>query len=745
MNLKNTDDLFDSELTADDKDQKLFADEPEEGEVKEPSKKVAPAKPEDCWIVLVVDDEEDVHSVTRMALKGFAYKDKEIQFLHTYSAKESKKVLADHKDIALIFLDVVMESNTAGLDLVKYIRNKLNNHFTQIVLRTGYPGYAPEREVIAEYEINDYKTKTELTTFKLFTVTLASLRAYDAMQHLENLRQNLEVKVGERTAELERKNIQIMEMDQMKTRFFSNVSHEFRTPLTLIISPIENMLLKENLDEKDRDDLELMYRNAMRLMGLVNQLLDLSKIDAGRLKIELTEYDIHKALRMITRGYVPLAERKKIDFVVQIPDGQFITLFDADKLEKIMTNLLSNAFKFTPENGKVECSVGLLEKDQKKKTDMLEIVVKDSGCGIPLEQLGKVFERFYMADNNSNTGMGGTGIGLSLTKELITLQHGEIELESKVNEGSRFRVLLPLGKDHLNSHEFELKRTDEDKIFSMIPKPHYKQEKNTDRQEDKHIDEHIDEETDKPIVLIIEDNAEIREHVRENLGDEYLVKEAADGKEGLEKSMFLVPDLVLSDIMMPKMDGIELCKTLKADEKTSHIPVILLTAKGETEDKLEGLETGADDYIIKPFNLKELQVRIKNLIEQRKKLREHYVHQITLEPGKIQVESADDRFLHKALEVIEKNMNDSQFDVNRFYPEMSMSRMQLFRKLKALINQTPSEFIRNMRLQRAAQLIKQNFGNVAEVTFEVGFNNLSYFSKCFKDKYGILPSEYQRQ
>ena len=246
-------------------------------------------------------------------------------------------------------------------------------------------------------------------------------------------------------------------------------------------------------------------------------------------------------------------------------------------------------------------------------------------------------------------------------------------------------------------------------------------------------------------MLIIEDNAEIREHVRENLGDEYLVKEAADGKEGLEKSMFLVPDLVLSDIMMPKMDGIELCKTLKADEKTSHIPVILLTAKGETEDKLEGLETGADDYIIKPFNLKELQVRIKNLIEQRKKLREHYVHQITLEPGKIQVESADDRFLHKALEVIEKNMNDSQFDVNRFYPEMSMSRMQLFRKLKALINQTPSEFIRNMRLQRAAQLIKQNFGNVAEVTFEVGFNNLSYFSKCFKDKYGILPSEYQRQ
>jgi signal transduction histidine kinase/DNA-binding NarL/FixJ family response regulator len=740
MELKNTDDLFGSELTADDKNQKLFTDEPEKEALKKPSKKLTPIRPEDVWIVLVVDDEEDVHSVTRMALKGFAFKDKEIKFLHTYSAKESKKVLADHKDIALIFLDVVMESNTAGLDLVKYIRNKLNNHFTQIVLRTGYPGYAPEREVIAEYEINDYKTKTELTTFKLFTVTLASLRAYDAMIHLDKLRQNLEVKVSERTAELEHKNIQIMEMDQMKTRFFSNVSHEFRTPLTLIISPIENMLLKENLDEKDRDDLELMYRNALRLMGLVNQLLDLSKIDAGKLKIELTEYDIYKALRIFTRGYVPLAERKRIHYVVQIPDGQFITLFDADKLEKIMTNLLTNAFKFTPEKGKVECAIRFLQKDEKRKTDTLEIVVKDTGCGIQIEQLGKVFERFYMAEGSCNTGMGGTGIGLSLTKELIILQHGEIELESKVNEGSRFRVSLPLGKEHLNSHEYELKKTCEIQFDFLLSKYHHLDEKDSEKRED----DTINEETDKPVVLIVDDNAEIRQHVHDKLGGHFIVREAADGKEGLEKSLTLVPDLILSDIMMPKMNGIELCKTLKTDEKTSHIPVILLTAKGETEDKLEGLETGADDYITKPFNLKELQVRIKNLIEQRKKLREHYTHQITLKSGEVSVESADDRFLHKALEVIDKNMNDCQFDVNKFYPEMGMSRMQLFRKLKALINQTPSEFIRNMRLQRAAQLIKQDFGNVAEVTFEVGFNNLSYFSKCFKDKFGMLPSEYQK-
>ncbi len=741
MEFKSIDDLFDSEINPEEKDQNLFTDEPEKEGIKEPLKKAPPAEPKDSWKVLVVDDEEDIHSVTRMALKGFTYKDKEIQFLHAYSAKESKKVLTDHKDIALIFLDVVMESNTAGLELVKYIRNKLNNHFTQIVLRTGYPGYAPEREVIAEYEINDYKTKTELTTFKLFTVTLASLRAYDAMLHLENLRQNLEVRVSERTAELERKNMQIMEMDQMKTRFFSNVSHEFRTPLTLIMSPIEGMLLKEKLGEKVRNDLEVMYRNALRLMGLINQLLDLSKIDAGRLKIELTEYDIYKVLRMITRGYVPLAERKKINYSVHIPDEKLVTFFDSDKLEKIMTNLLTNAFKFTPEKGKIDCAIRLLQKDKKRKTNMLEIVVQDTGCGIPSEQQGVIFDRFYQADSNCNTGMGGTGIGLSLTKELILLQHGEIELESKVNEGSIFKVILPIGKEHLNSKEYELKETGEAKDLLIVPSSLCLHEINADRREE----DQIDEETDKPIVLIVEDNAEIRKHVIENLGAEFIVKEAADGKEGLEKSLSLIPDLVLSDIMMPKMDGIQLCQALKSDEKTSHVPVILLTAKGETEDKLEGLETGADDYITKPFNLKELQARIKNLIEQRKKLREYFAQQITLEPDKVSVESADDRFLHKALEVIEKNMNDCQFDVNRFYPEMGMSRMQLFRKLKALINQTPSEFIRNMRLQRAAQLIEQKFGNVAEVTFEVGFNNLSYFSKCFRDKYGMLPSEYQKQ
>ena len=319
-----------------------------------------PAKPGDSpdyWKVLLVDDEEDIHSVTRMALKGFSYQGREIQFLHAYSADEAMQMLPKHKDIALIFLDVVMETNHAGLDLVRHIRDVLKNHFTQIVLRTGYPGQAPEREVIAAYEINDYKTKTELTTFKLFTVTLASLRSYDSIMRLENLRQNLETIVKERTAELERKNVKIMEMDQMKTRFFSNVSHEFRTPLTLIIGPLEDFLLDKELASYKKDTLEMMHRNALRLLGLVNQLLDLSKIDAGSMKLSIMHYDLNKVLRLISRSFIPLADRKKIKYSIDIPEEVMNCFFDRDKVEKILVNLLSNAFKFTPEHGEINCSV----------------------------------------------------------------------------------------------------------------------------------------------------------------------------------------------------------------------------------------------------------------------------------------------------------------------------------------------------------------------------------------------------
>jgi signal transduction histidine kinase/AmiR/NasT family two-component response regulator len=638
--------LFESDVQKEKEDGKLFKNSKEEKPEEKPPKDVESSE---GWKVLLVDDEEDIHSVTRMALKGFTFQRKEIQFLHAYSGSETKQLLSKHKDIALIFLDVVMETNHAGLELVKYIRDVMKNHFTQIVLRTGYPGQAPEREVIAAYEINDYKTKTELTTFKLFTVTLASLRTYDSITRLENLRQNLEHIVKDRTAELERKNVMIMEMDQMKTRFFSNVSHEFRTPLTLIIGPLEDLLVDKELTSRKKDTLEIMHRNALRLLGLVNQLLDLSKIDAGSMKLNIMYYDLNKVLRLMTRSFIPMAERKKIKYEIAIPEEPLNCFFDRDKMEKILVNLLSNAFKYTPEHGNVTCAVNYNKKRESGDTMQMELMVRDTGSGIPAEQLGKIFDRFYQVEDGWKKEVSGTGIGLSLTKELTVLQHGEIKVENNPKQGCCFTVTMPIGKDHLKKQEYILAEHDEtEEGQSIIIKCSLSD--NYQKTQDETYE--IAGISDLPMVLIVDDNQDIRSHIRQSLGPDFIIKEAENGKEGHEKAITMVPDLVITDLVMPELDGLELCKKLKTDERTSHIPVIMLTAKAEVENKIEGFETGSDDYITKPFNNKELIARVKNLIEQRKKLREKYNNQISLEPEKAEVKSVDERFMERVRKVI---------------------------------------------------------------------------------------------
>ena len=739
MKKENPDELFEKKVIVEDEGEKLFSEDKEEVVAKEEKKKPPSAEQKETWKVLVVDDEEDIHSVTRMALKGFIYQEKEIEFMDTYSARESRKVIRENPDIAVILLDVVMETNNAGLELVKYIRDKAGNYFTQIILRTGYPGQAPEREVIVSYEINDYKTKTELTAFKLFTVVLASLRAYDSVMKLEGLRLGLEEKVKERTAELEQKNLQIMEMDQLKTRFFNNVSHEFRTPLTLILAPIEDMLSREQMEEKERSKIERMHRNALRLLGLINQLMDLSKLDAGNMKLELTEDDVVNTIRLFITGFAGYAERKKIQYRYILPEKPYKTYFDRDKLDKITTNLLSNAFKYTPEEGEVICKAKILEQKGKPYSFVLEFSVKDTGPGIPEEQIEKIFDRFYQVEGEWKKEGGGTGIGLSLTKELVSLQHGKITVKSEPDKGSCFTVTMPLGKDHLKENEYLIKTPEEvgeSMKWSAILEEGEKRVK---------TEEEETGEGENPQILIVEDNPDVRMHILENLEEEFLIKEAANGEEGLEKAIESIPDLVITDLMMPIMDGIEMCKKLKTDERTSHIPVIMLTAKANVESKIEGLETGADDYITKPFNIKELIARVKNLIEQRKKLRERFSRDVKLEPKDIAITSADEKFLNRAIGIIDEHMGDFEFDARTFQEEIGMSRSQLFRKLRALTDQSATEFIRAIRLKRAAKLLEEKFGNVAEITYEVGFNNLSYFAKCFKELFGVSPSDYGKQ
>lgn len=732
MVIENPDELFDNKPITDD-EKNLFEEEPKDEAVGEVA---GEEKPGERWKILVVDDEEDIHSVTRMALKGFTYQGKEIEFLDAYSGKESHEILRNNPDIAVILLDVVMETNTAGLELVKYIRDKLGNKFAQIVLRTGYPGYAPEREIIVSYDINDYKTKTELTSFKLFTLVLASLRAYSSVTELEGLRLNLENKVKERTAQLEQKNLQIMEMDQLKTRFFNNISHEFRTPLTLILGPLENMISDEEMEDQERRKVERMHRNALRLLGLINQLMDLSKFDAGNMKLELTEGNPVHELKTLITGFAPLAERKQVKFKYKLPEKPLRTYYDIDKLEKIITNLLSNAFRFTPEDGLVNCQVVFKEKSGKMKSSELEVSVSDTGRGIPPEQFEKIFDRFYQVEEQKEGG--GTGIGLSLTRELVVLHHGNIKVESEPGKGSCFTVTIPVGKSHLKENEYVILKEEKKRINLPLPELIEIEERYSPEETGQSLPE------EKPILLVAEDNSDVRAHIFENLQEEFRIIEAADGEQGLEKSLDSIPDLVITDLMMPKMDGVEMCNRLKTDERTSHIPVIMLTAKANGESKIEGLETGADDYVIKPFNIKELIARVKNLIGQRKKLRERFSREVTLEPKDIAITSVDEKFLNRAIGIIEDHMGDFEFDAATFQDEIGMSRSQLFRKLRALVDQSATEFIRTIRLKRAARLLEQGYGNVAEVTYEVGFNNLSYFARCFKKLYSVSPSEYLR-
>ncbi len=530
----------------------------------------------------------------------------------------------------------------------------------------------------------------------------------------------------------------LAEMDQLKSRLFSNISHEFRTPLTLILGPLEEMLLAEKDKKPTRKAVKMMRRNAKRLLNLVNQMLDLSKLDAGSMKLELVEGDLIKSLKVIVLSFASMAEQKKIKYSYTFPEEKWTTCFDQDKLEKILNNLLSNALKFTHEGGDVKCIVKLADPGK----NLVEISIQDTGKGIPADQLDEIFNRFHQVEESYEQESAGTGIGLSLTKELVDLLHGNIKVKSELGKGTVFIVQIPVGKEHLNESEYIIRKKGE------ITKPAIQPDLEVVAKEEEYAEDLYQEtkpEEEFPLVLTVEDHADIRTHIREHLKDCFRIMEAEDGVTGLAKAIENIPDLIITDLMMPKMDGVEMCKKLKTDERTSHIPVIMLTAKASIENRVEGLETGADAYLTKPFNIKELRVRVTKLIEQRKILRERFSRNVKLEPKDIAITSTDEKFLNRVISIIEEKMGDFEFDARTLQQEMNLSRSQLFRKLKALTDLSITEFIRTIRLKRGAKLLEQKFGNVAQVTYEVGFNNLSYFAKCFKELFGVSPSEYVKR
>lgn len=540
-------------------------------------------------------------------------------------------------------------------------------------------------------------------------------------------RERLKTKAKLKEAEAEKYH----EMDTLKSRFFANISHEFRTPLTLLLGPLEKRLSIAT-EPNDKAELSIMHRNASRLLTLVNQLLDLSRLEAGTLALKVHKQSLNNFIPSIASQFSSMADSKAIHFEVRIEHSVEL-YFDPDKLEKIITNLLSNAFKFTPSGGSIIVSISQHGPTPTFDQGFAEIKITDSGQGIEKEHLGRIFDRFYQVDTSSTRKYEGSGIGLALTKELVELHYGTIGVVSTLGTGTSFSIQLPLGNAHLKTNDIQETNTEvpPSRFLSNTPFP-------TGDHETLISDGGL-----RPTVLIVEDNADLRFYLSNSLQEKYKVHEAADGEQGLATACEVVPDLIISDLMMPRMDGLQLCERLKADERTSHIPIILLTAKTDIETKLDGLHLGADDYMAKPFDAREFQARISNLIENRRVLQEKFSKKFNLSATEIQVESLEDRFLKKVKSSIETRMSDPAFGVESLAEEVAMSTIQVYRKLKAITGQTPNDLIRNIRLERAASLLRQHAGNVSEVADQVGFNNLSYFSKCFREKYGVSPSEFK--
>ncbi|TMU54953.1 tetratricopeptide repeat protein [Flagellimonas algicola] len=514
-------------------------------------------------------------------------------------------------------------------------------------------------------------------------------------------------------------NRELRALDELKSNFFANISHEFRTPLTLIKGPIEQ--LEQNPSKGlGMESIKMIRRNTNRVLQLVNQLLDLSKIDKGSLQLERAEGEVYKCLRGAASSFSSHAAQRRIDYKVHIPHEVYWASFDRDKLEKIVYNLLGNAFKFSDDGGTISFAASYGNNE-------LRIVVSDTGKGIPEDKLPFIFDRFYQVQQEATREHEGSGIGLSLSKELVALMDGTITASSEINKGTTFTVALPIQKI---------------KTGTLTSVPDSKTKQNDILAKKPFILERT-KAVGLPNLLLVEDNPDMSYFIKEHLQELYHVVEAKNGKLGLKAAKQNPPDLIITDVMMPEMDGVEFCQAVKSNFDTSHVPVIMLTAKAGIENKIEGLEMGADDYLTKPFESKELLARIKNLIEQRRKLRERFTQRETaIDPKEIAVTPIDRKFLEGLLELLEREFSDSNFGVREMQSELALSKTQLHRKLKALTGESPGEVIRNFRLKRAAQLLSRNADTVTQIAYAVGFNNLSYFAKCFKELYGVTPSAY---
>lgn len=621
---------------------------------------------------------------------------------------------------AVLFADIIVHTNLTD-DLLVYAWSA--GFILQFLFFSSALGYR-------SYLLNIEKKKA-------LQKYINQLRENERLQAKINL--ELEDKVRERTAKIESQNQilkqqskRLKELDHLKSQFIANISHEFRTPLTLILTPLQK-LMGQVKDTSLRAQYALMIRHGENLLNLINQLLDLSQQKEGKVAFKPLPVEVANFVKNIAVSFNPIAESKKIDYQYEVPQKEILASLDPDKLMRIVENLLSNAFKFTPEHGKVKLKLSSYKgHDDGEACFTLE--VEDTGVGIPEDKRTFIFDRFYRIQSPHGRAYGGTGIGLALVKEYVQLHKGNIQMESLAGDGTKFIVTLPLGKIPAEDMSLLEKQV-------VLPEPSIKNHQQTEVEEESSISSKEDQ--DLPVILLVEDHYDLRNYLKSHLKSDYHVKEAKNGDEGLALATSHLPDLIISDVMMPGISGLEFCQQLKESPLTNHIPIIMLTAKADLESKVTGWSVGADAYLTKPFALSELEALIKNLLLSRKKLQERYMQQLFSDNSESSVkDSVDDPFLQTLEGVLERYHSNPDLHIEDLTKEMAMSRSQLYRKIKSLTGKSPNAFIRKFRLHRAARLLEKDYGNVSMVSDAVGFSNDSYFSKCFQKEFGHLPSDH---
>ncbi|MEZ7936612.1 MAG: substrate-binding domain-containing protein [Paludibacteraceae bacterium] len=514
---------------------------------------------------------------------------------------------------------------------------------------------------------------------------------------------------------------------QAKLVFFTNISHEFRTPLTLISGPLDNIATNEKLSAEGKKMVRLMKRNVHILLKLIDQIIEFRRYENGKMQMYFTYNDLKIFVGKICGSFVVMSKRKRIHLKFVVDNEDFMVWFDTDKVEKICYNLISNAIKFTPENGSVTVR---LSKEVVNEEDFAQITVTDTGIGISDEHISEVFGRFFRVDNS----LAGSGIGLALTKALVEQHNGSIGVESTIGKGSTFHFSIPFKQKNISVTEqypvLQVSNVNFDDIFL------------TDLEDDIVTEEEQHEQSGKQRILIVEDNYDVRNYVKSILQGNYNIVEASNGKDGLLKALKTVPDLIISDVMMDGMNGFELCKAVKENINTSHIPVVLLTAYALDEQRVTGFESGADAYIPKPFNEELLKIRVRKLLENREKLKVFFKKNLTFGEKKESLTEIDKTLISKFRTTVEENLSDSELSVDVIGQELGMSRVQLYRKIKSLTNFAPNELVRNLRLKKAEHLIISSNKNISEIAYETGFSSPSYFSKCFKEYFNESPTDF---